>query len=157
MSMCRVISCVVGRGCLLWPMGFFWQNSMKLCPSSFCTPRPNLPVTPGISWPPTFAFQSPIMKMTLFCGVSSRRLQAFIELFNFSFFSITGRGIGLDYCDIEWFALETDIILSFLRLHPLLHFEIFCWPWWLLHFFWGIPAHSSRYSGHLKFTYSSPV
>ena len=25
----------------------------------------------------------------------------------FSFFSITGRGIDLDYCDIEWFALET--------------------------------------------------
>ena len=32
----------------------------------------------------------------------------FIELFNFSFFSITGWGIGLDYCDIEWFALETN-------------------------------------------------
>ena len=31
-----------------------------------------------------------------------------IEPFNFSFFSITGRGIDLDYCDIEWFALETN-------------------------------------------------
>ena len=30
----------------------------------------------------------------------------FIEPFNFSFFSITGCGIGLDYCDIEWCALE---------------------------------------------------
>ena len=30
------------------------------------------------------------------------------EPFNFSFFSITGQGIGLDYCDIEWFALETN-------------------------------------------------
>ena len=28
--------------------------------------------------------------------------------FNFSFFSVTGWGIGLDYCDIEWFALETN-------------------------------------------------
>ena len=26
----------------------------------------------------------------------------------FSFFSITGCGIGLDYCDIEWFALEMN-------------------------------------------------
>ena len=34
--------------------------------------------------------------------------QVFIELFNFSFFSITGRGTDLDYCDIEWFALETN-------------------------------------------------
>ena len=23
-------------------------------------------------------------------------------------FSVTGWGIGLDYCDIEWFALETN-------------------------------------------------
>ena len=26
---------------------FSWQNSISLCPASFCTPRPNLPVTPG--------------------------------------------------------------------------------------------------------------
>ena len=32
----------------------------------------------------------------------------FIEPFNFSFFSITGWGIDLDYYDFEWFALETD-------------------------------------------------
>ena len=28
--------------------------------------------------------------------------------FDFSFFSITGQGIDLDYCDIEWFALEMN-------------------------------------------------
>ena len=27
---------------------------------------------------------------------------------HFSFFSITGWGIDLNYCDIEWFALETN-------------------------------------------------
>ena len=32
----------------------------------------------------------------------------FIELLNFSFFSITGQGIDLDYCDIEWFVLEMN-------------------------------------------------
>ena len=31
-----------------------------------------------------------------------------IEPLNLSFFSVTGWGIGLDYCDIEWFALETN-------------------------------------------------
>ena len=30
------------------------------------------------------------------------------RLFNFSFFSVTGWGIGLDNCDIEWFALEMN-------------------------------------------------
>ena len=28
--------------------------------------------------------------------------------FNLNFFSVAGWGIGLDYCDIEWFALETN-------------------------------------------------
>ena len=45
---------------------FSWQNSISLSPTSFCTARPNLPVTPGISRLPAFAFQSPIMKRTSF-------------------------------------------------------------------------------------------
>ena len=61
MSMCRVFSCVVGRGCLLWPV-CSWQNSNSLGPAPFHIPRPNLPVTPGVSWLPTFAFQSPVAK-----------------------------------------------------------------------------------------------
>ena len=35
-------------------------------------------------------------------------MEVFIELFNFSFISIAGQGIDLDYCDIEWFALEMN-------------------------------------------------
>ena len=54
-------------------IAFSWQNSISLCPASFCTPRPNLPVTPGVSWIPTFAFQSPIMKRTSFLGVNYKR------------------------------------------------------------------------------------
>ena len=34
--------------------------------------------------------------------------------FNFSFFSITGWGIDLDYCVIKWFALEMN------RDHPVI-------------------------------------
>ena len=39
---------------------------------------------------------------------------SFIKPFNFSFFGITGWGIDLDYCDIEWFALETNRDQSFI-------------------------------------------
>ena len=38
----------------------------------------------------------------------SGKQSAFIEPFNFSFFSITGQDIDLDYCGIEWFTLETN-------------------------------------------------
>ena len=49
---------------------------------------------------------------------------------------ITGWGTDLDYCNTEWFVLETN------RDHSVI-FEIaskywisdFCWLWWLLHFF----------------------
>ena len=34
-------------------------------------------------------------------------------MFNFSLFGINGWGIDLDYCDIEWFALETNRDHSF--------------------------------------------
>ena len=34
---------------------FSWQNSISLCPASFHIPRPNLPITPGVSSLPTFA------------------------------------------------------------------------------------------------------
>ena len=39
-------------------------------------------------------------------------MEVFIEPFNFSFFSITGWGLDLDYCDIEWFALEMNRVHS---------------------------------------------
>ena len=35
-------------------------------------------------------------------------LVGLLEPFNFSFFSVTGWGIDLDYHDIEWFALEMN-------------------------------------------------
>ena len=58
-------------------------------------------------------------KEYLFWMLVLEGLLVFIELFNFSFFSITGRGIDLNYCDVEWFTWkQTEIILSFLKLHP---------------------------------------
>ena len=39
-------------------------------------------------------------------------MKVFIEPFSVNLFSITGWGIDLDNCDIEWFALETNRDLS---------------------------------------------
>ena len=51
--------------------------------------------------------------------------KVFIEPFYFSFSSITGQGTDMDYYDIEWFALETNI-QPFLRLHPSTEIRL-CW------------------------------
>ena len=82
-------------------------------------------------------------------------LYVFIESFNLSFFCISGWGIDLDYSDIEWFALEMN------RVHSVI-FEI-AFKYCILDsfvdydgysiiviIFLGIPAHSSRYNGHLS-------
>ena len=62
-------------------------------------------------------------------------LAAAAEPFNFSFFSISGCGIDLDYCDIEWFVLETNRSFHcFWNCIQVLHFGIF-WLWGLFHFF----------------------
>ena len=125
MSMCRVFSCVFGRGCLLcMTSAFSWQNSISLCPASFCTPRLNLPVTPGVSQLPTFAFQSPIMKRTSFLGVSSRRSCRSSQNPSTSASSALMVGaqtwitVILNGLPWKW----TEIILLFLRLPPSIAF-----------------------------------
>ena len=61
---------------------------------------------------------------------------------NFSFFSISSWVIDLDYCDIEWFALETNQDHAlFLRQHQvqfssvqlLSHVQLFATPWTATH------------------------
>ena len=38
-----------------------------------------------------------------------------------------------------------------------LDFIDFCWLWWLLHFFYGILSHTSRYNDQVKFAHHSPL
>ena len=65
---CVELSLVLAESVFAITSAFSWQNSANLCPTLFCTPRPSLPVTPGISWLPTYTFQSPVMKRTSFFG-----------------------------------------------------------------------------------------
>ena len=61
----------------------------------------------------------------------------FIELFNFIFFSIAGCGIDLDYCDIEWSALEMNrdhsVVFEIVSKYCIL--DSFVDHDWLLYFF----------------------
>ena len=76
MSMCSLLLCCWKR-VFAMTSTFSWQNSVSLWPASFCIPRPNMPVTPGVSLLPTFAFQSPIM------GVISKRSCGFPHFLQF--------------------------------------------------------------------------
>ena len=113
---CRVISCVVGRGCLLWPVRSLGKI-LSLCPASFCTPKPNMPVTSGISWLLIFAFQSPIMKRTSFLGVISRSivgLHRIIQLQHLQYYQL-GHRLGL-----LWYWILFYFTMNYMEAESLL-------------------------------------
>ena len=66
-------------------------------------------------------------------------------------FGIGGRGIDLHYCDVEWFALETNRVHSvtfevapkYCILDSFVEYEGYT-------IFYGVATHSNRYNGHLN-------
>ena len=107
----------------------FWQNSISLCPASFRIPRPNFPVTPGVSWLPTFAFQSPIMKRTSFSGVSSRRVVGLHRTVHLQLLQHywLGHRLGLLWYWVVCFGNEQRSFCHFWDCIQVLHFRLFCW------------------------------
>ena len=77
MSTCRVFSCVVGRGCLLWPVHSLGRTLISLC-LLYSVLQGQICLTPGISWLPGFAFQSPIMKLEHFLELTPKKDVLFI-------------------------------------------------------------------------------
>ena len=111
---------------------FSWKNPIKFCQGQICTPGPNLPVTPGISWLPTFAFQSPIMIRTSFlvleCLVGLHRT---IHLQHYWL----GHRLGSLWYWMVCLGNEQRSFCRFWDCIQVLHFGLLCWLWGILHFF----------------------
>ena len=132
MSTFRVLSCVVGRGCLLWPVHSLGKTLLAFALLHSILQGQICPLL-QIFIDSLLFHSSPLWwKGVLECLVNLHRT---IQL---QLFSITGWGIDLDYCDIEWFALEMNRdnwFCCFWNCIQVLHFRLFCWLWWLRHFF----------------------
>ena len=104
-STCRVFSFVVGRGCLLWPVRSLSRTLLAFALlHSVLQGHICLLLQAFLDF--LLLHSSPLWwKGHLFWVLV---LEGLHRLFNFSFFSVTGWGIDLDYHDIEWFALETN-------------------------------------------------
>ena len=88
-------------------MGFSRQEYWSGLP--FPSPRPNLVVIPGISRLPTFAFQSPmIIRTSFFLVLVLEGLVGLQRTVQLQLLGISGGGMNLDYCDVEWFILEMN-------------------------------------------------
>ena len=106
MSMCRVFSCIVAKGVLLWPVHSLGKTLLAFALLHFVLQGQTCLLF-QVSLDFYFCIPVPYDEKDIFFGCSLQKvLYVFIESFNFSFFSITGQGIDLDYCDIEKFALE---------------------------------------------------
>ena len=109
----------------------------KLCPASFSTPRPNLPVTAAMSWLPTFAFLSSLIKKTSFWRVVLKGLVGLhrtIQLQLLQHYWL-GHRLGLPGYWMGCLGNEQRSFCCFWDCIQVLHFRLFCWLWWLLHFF----------------------
>ena len=115
---------------------FSWPNSISLCPASFHIPRPNLPVTPGISWLPTFAFQFPLMKRTSFGvlvleGLVGHHRAVQLQLLQHYW---SGHRLGLLWYWMVCLGNEQKSFCPFWDCSQVLHLELFGRLWRLFHF-----------------------
>ena len=112
---CVVFSWVVGRRCLLKLLHSLGKTllAFALLHSVF---QGQISLFLQASLDSQFCIPAPYNEKDIFFWVLV--LEGLVGLHrtvNFSFFSITGWGIDLDYCDIEWFALETNRHLAILN------------------------------------------
>ena len=132
-SMYRVISCVVGRGCACYvllcvamPGVFSWQNSISLCPASFCTKGQTCLFLQAFLDFLLLHYNSWWWKGHLF-GVSSRKCcrSSQNQPTSASPASVAGAQtwITMTLNGLPW--KWTEIILLFFRLHPSTAFQTF--------------------------------
>ena len=81
----------------------------SLCPASFCTPRPNLSVNSEYLLTSYFCIPVPYNEKNIFFWVLV--LEGLVGLHRTVQLQLLQHycwSIDLDYCDIEWFVLETN-------------------------------------------------
>ena len=134
MSMCRVISCVVGRECLLWPVRSLGKT-VSLCPASFYIQGQTCLLL-QVSLDFLLLHSSPlwwkrhlflVLVLDLIGLFRTIQLQVFRHLW-------LGHRLGLP-CDIEGLPWKQRSFCCFQDCTQVLHFGLFYWLWRLLHFF----------------------
>ena len=152
MFMFRVFPCVVGRGCLLLPVCSLWKTLLAFALlHSVLQGQMCLLLQVFLDF--LFLHSSRLWWKRHLCWVFILEglvgLQRTIQLQLLQHYWLAHR-LGFPWYWMVYLGDEPRSLCRFWDCIQLLHFRLFCWPWWLLHFFWGIPAHSSRYNGYLS-------
>ena len=152
MSMYRVFSCVVGRGCLLWPVHSLGKTLLafallhSVLQGQICLLFQVFIHFLLLHSSPLYWKGHPFW-VSVIEGLVGLHRTVQLQLLQHYWL---GLRLGLLW---YWMVCPGNKQRSFCRFWDciqVLHFGLFCWQWWLLHFFWVIPAHSGRYNGHLS-------
>ena len=89
---------------------FSWQNSISLHPASFCTPRPNLPLSYSRCFLTSyFCISVPYNEKDIFFWVLVLKgLVGLHRTIQLQLLQCYWSGHRLGFCGIEWFALEMN-------------------------------------------------
>ena len=106
--MCRVFSCVVGKGCLLWPMCYLSKTLLALALLRFVF-QGVICLLLQVALDFLFCIPIPYNAKDIFFEVLVLEgLEGLHRTVQLQLLQHYWLGIGLDYCDIEWFALEMN-------------------------------------------------
>ena len=137
MFMCGVFSCVVGRGCILWPAHSLGKTLLtfallhSVLQGQICL---LLLVSLGF----LLLHSSPLRwKGLLFWvlvleGLVGLHRTVQLQLLQHYW---SGHRLGLLWYWMVCLGNEQRSLCYFLYSIQVLHFRLFCWQWWLLHFF----------------------
>ena len=148
MSIFRVLSCVIGRGCLLWSVHSLGKTQLVFALLHFVLQGQTCLLL-QVSLDFLLLYSSPqwwkghLFVVLVLEGYRTIQLQLLQHYWS-------GHRLGLMWYWMVSLGNEQRSFCHFWDCIQVLHFRLFCWLWWLLHFFYGIPAHSSRYNGHLS-------
>jgi len=137
MSICRVISCVVGRGCLLWPVRFLGKTLLAFALLHFAI-QGQICLLLQISLDLLLLHSSPLwwkghlVLVLVLEGVIG--LNRTIQLHHLQHYWL-GHRLGLLWCWTVCLGNEQRSFCHFWDSTQVLHFRLSCWLWQLLHFF----------------------
>ena len=134
MSMCRVFSCVVGIGCLLWPVCSLGRTLLAFALLHFILQGQTCLLF-QVSWLHTFASQSTMIKGHLFLVLLLEGLVGHLRTVQLQLLQhyLSGHRLGLLWYLMVCLGNEQRSFCCFWDCIQVLHLGLFCWPWWLLH------------------------
>ena len=152
MSMCRVVSWVAGRGCLLKLMFSLDKTLLAFALLHFVLQGQTCLLVYKYLLTSYFCILIPNDEKDIFFGVSSRRCCRSSYNRSTSGFSASVKNQWLGHGLWCWMVCLGSELRSFCfwGCTHVLPLGFFCWLSGLLHFFYGILAHSSRYNVQLN-------